>query len=206
MKTFELKGTKRAETGKKATRELRKQNIIPCVIYGTEKDAEGNVVATDFQVPFEAVRKLIYTPEIFQVNLDLDGNKCMAVMREIQFHPVKDNVLHIDFYQVNPKQEIYMDVPVRFEGHAEGVRAGGVLFTSVRYLKVKAPIEKIPEKLVIDVTPLAIGKSYKVGDLKFQGLEFLTSPNTLVCGVKGARGAQAAPTASEEEESAAPAE
>lgn len=201
MKTFELKGTKRTETGKKATREMRKQNLIPCVIYGTEKDADGKVIATDFQVPFEAVRKLIYTPEIFQVNLEIDGKACIAVMREIQFHPVKDNVLHIDFYQVNPGQTISMDVPVRFEGHAAGVRAGGNLFTSVRYLKVKAPIESIPEKLVIDVTPLGIGKTYQVSDLKFEGLEFVTSPNTLVCGVKGARGAQQA-AATQEEESA----
>lgn len=188
MKTFELKGTKRAEIGKKATRELRKQNIIPCVIYGTDKDAEGKVVATDFQVPFEAVRKLIYTPDIFAINLEIDGKQCQAVMREIQFHPVKDTILHIDFYQVAPGQAIKMAVPVKFEGHAKGVRAGGTLFTSVRYLTVKAPIDNIPEKLVIDVTPLGIGKTFKVADLAFEGLELVTAANTLVCGVKGARG------------------
>ncbi len=205
MKTFELKGTKRAACGKKATRELRKQNIVPCVIYGSERDADGKVVTTEFQVPFEAIRKLIYTPEIFTVNLDIDGKVCQAVMREIQFHPVKDNVLHVDFYQVAPGQAIHMDVPVRFEGHAEGVRAGGTLFTSVRYLTVKATLDKIPEKLVVDVTPLTIGKSYLVGDLKFEGLEFVTSANTLVCGVKNARGAQAQAEATEEgtEEAAA---
>lgn len=209
MKTFELKGTKRTETGKKATRELRKQNIIPCVIYGSERDAEGKVVTTEFQVPFEAVRKLIYTPEIYAVNLDIDGNVCQAVMREIQFHPVKDNVLHIDFYQVAPGQAIHMAVPVKFEGHAEGVRAGGVLFTSVRYLTVKAPLDKIPEKLIIYVTPLTIGKTFLVGDLKFEDLEFVTSANTLVCGVKSTRGSQAQAAAVEEtteEAESAPAE
>ena len=187
MKEFNLTGTKRAATGKKATRELRKKGAIPCVIYGQKKDAEGKIIATDFEVSFEAIRKLVYTPEIFLVNLDLDGEKCLAVMREIQFHPVKDNILHIDFYQVEPGQAIVMNVPVKFEGHAEGVRAGGILFTSVRYLAVKAPVEQIPEKLVVNVTPLAIGKTFKVGDLHFDGLELVTTPDALVCGVKGSR-------------------
>ena len=179
------------------------------MIYGSERDAEGKVVTTEFQVPFEAVRKLIYTPEIYAVNLDIDGNVCQAVMREIQFHPVKDNVLHIDFYQVAPGQAIHMAVPVKFEGHAEGVRAGGVLFTNVRYLTVKAPLDKIPEKLIIDVTPLTIGKTFLVGDLKFEDLEFVTSANTLVCGVKSTRGSQAQAAAVEEtteEAESAPAE
>ncbi len=191
MKEFNLKGTRRAETGKKATRELRKAGNIPCVVYGTKKDSEGKVVATDFEVTFDAIRKLIYTPEIFLVNIDIDGEKCKAVMREIQFHPVKDNVLHVDFYQVEDGQSIKMNVPVKFEGHAEGVRAGGTLFTRVRYLAVKAPVESIPEKLVVDVTPLTIGKTFKVGDLHYEGLELVNTKDSLVCGVKGARGVKA---------------
>ena len=98
MKEFNLKGTKRCDLGKKATRELRKAGNIPCVIYGNQKDAEGNVIATHFTVPFEGIRKLIYTPDIFVVNVDIDGVTCKAVMREIQFHPVKDEILHVDFY------------------------------------------------------------------------------------------------------------
>ena len=112
MKEFNLQGTKRTEVGKKATRELRKEGKVPCVIYGNQKDSEGKVVATEFVVPFEGIRKLIYTPDIFLVNVDIDGQLCKAVMREIQFHPVKDNVLHVDFYQITEGQPITMDVPV----------------------------------------------------------------------------------------------
>ena len=187
MKEFNLKGTKRAETGKKASRELRKQNAIPCVIYGEKKDAEGKTLATEFQVKFEDVRKLVYTPDIYLVNVDIDGEVKQAVMREIQFHPVKDNILHIDFYEITPGKAIKMDVPVKFEGHAEGVRAGGVLYTCVRYLKVKAVVENIPEKLIVDVTPLGLGKTIKVGDLSYEGLELVTVKDALVCGVRATR-------------------
>ena len=194
MKEFNLTGTKRAETGKKATRELRKKGAIPCVIYGQKKDAEGKIIATDFEVSFEAIRKLVYTPEIFLVNLDLDGEKCLAVMREIQFHPVKDNILHIDFYQVEPGQAIVMNVPVKFEGHAEGVRAGGKLSLDMRKLRVKALYNNIPEVLVINVENLDLGKTIQVRALQFDNLEILNAPNAVVCAVKltrAARGAQA---------------
>lgn len=191
MKQFDLVGTKRTVLGKKASKELRKQDIIPCVLYGTKKDADGKVVATEFQVNFSDVRKLIYTPDIFVVNLTIDGQTTQCVMRELQFHPVKDNVLHIDFYEVTPGLPLVMEVPVKFEGHAAGVRAGGVLFTSVRKLAVKAVVENIPEKLVVDVTPLEIGKTIKVADLHYDGMEIVTTPQALVCGVKATRGSQA---------------
>lgn len=187
MKEFDLKGIKRNETGKKATRELRKKGNVPCVIYGSKKDADGNTVATNFEVSFEAIRKLIYTPEIFLVNIDLDGKKCQAVMKELQFHAVKDNVLHVDFYQITPGQPIKMEVPVKFEGHAKGVRDGGVLFTNIRKLAVRAVAENIPEKLVIDITDLEIGKNLKIGDLNFENLELLSRKDALVCGVRTTR-------------------
>ncbi|MBQ0088159.1 MAG: 50S ribosomal protein L25/general stress protein Ctc [Prevotellaceae bacterium] len=197
MKVFELKGTKRATTGKKASRECRKSGNIPCVLYGASRDAEGKVITTEFEVKFEDVRKLIYTPDIFSINLTVDGETCKAVMRELQFHPVKDNVLHIDFYQITEGQPISMDVPVVFEGHAKGVREGGALYTLIRRLKVKALYDVIPEKLHIDVTELGINKSIKVGDLSFEGLELLTPKQTLVCTVKATRASMSA--ASKEE-------
>ena len=111
MKSIDVKGTARNEFGKKGAKALRKQNLIPCNLYGVERDAKGLPVAKAFSVTFEEVRKLVYSPDIFSVNLTIDGNTVLAVMREIQFHPVKDNILHIDFYQVDPQKPIVMAVP-----------------------------------------------------------------------------------------------
>ena len=192
MKDFALKGTVRTPGGKKAAKELRKTGAIPCNLYGGQKDAEGKTVATSFTVDFEAVRKLIYTPDIFVVNLDIDGKTCKAVMREIQFHPVKDTILHIDFYQITEDKPIVMAVPVTYTGHAIGVREGGAFQTLVRRLNVKATYDQIPEKLTIDITELAIGKSIKVGDLSFEGLEIVTPKQALVCSVKATRNSRQA--------------
>lgn len=192
MKTFELKGTARVAGGKKAAKVLRATGAIPCNLYGAQKDAEGKAVATSFSVQFEDVRKLIYTPEIFVVNLEIDGKACKAVMRELQFHPVKDNVLHIDFYQITDDKPIVMAVPVTYTGHAIGVREGGAFRSLIRNLKVKATYDKIPERLTIDITDLAIGKSIIVGDLSFEGLEIVTPKQALVCTVKATRNSKAA--------------
>ncbi len=192
MKTFELKGTARVAGGKRAAKILRATGAIPCNLYGVEKDADGKAVATSFCVTFEAVRKLIYTPEIFVVNLDIDGKVCKAVMRELQFHPVKDNVLHIDFYQITDDKPIVMAVPVTYSGHAVGVREGGAFRSLIRNLKVKATYDKIPERLDIDITELGIGKSIIVGDLDFEGLEIVTPKQALVCTVKATRNSKSA--------------
>ena len=192
MKTFELKGTARVAGGKRAAKILRATGAIPCNLYGVEKDADGKAVATSFSVTFEAVRKLIYTPEIFVVNLAIDGKVCKAVMRELQFHPVKDNVLHIDFYQITDDKPIVMAVPVTYSGHAVGVREGGAFRSLIRNLKVKATYDKIPERLDIDITELGIGKSIIVGDLDFEGLEIVTPKQALVCTVKATRNSKSA--------------
>jgi len=192
MKEFQLTGTKRTPGGKKAAKVLRASGAIPCNLYGAQKDAEGNTVATSFTVDFEAVRKLIYTPDIYTVNLDIDGTTCKAVMREIQFHPVKDTILHIDFYQITEEKPIVMAVPLVFTGHAIGVREGGAFQALVRRLKVQATYDKIPEKLNIDITDLAIGKSIIVADLSFEGLEIVTPKQALVCSVKATRNSRQA--------------
>ncbi|MBR4783471.1 MAG: 50S ribosomal protein L25, partial [Bacteroidaceae bacterium] len=148
MKEFSLKGTERTAGGKKAAKILRTTGAIPCNLYGCNmKDADGKAAAKSFSVKFEDVRKLIYTPEIFLVNLDIDGQTCKAVMKELQFHPVKDNVLHIDFYQIAEEKPIVMAVPVVYTGHAIGVREGGAFRSLIRKLKVKATYDKIPERL-----------------------------------------------------------
>ena len=192
MKSIDVKGTARNEFGKKGAKALRKQNLIPCNLYGVEKDKNGIPVAKAFSVTFEEVRNLVYSPDIFSVNLTIDGNTVLAVMREIQFHPVKDNVLHVDFYEVNPNKPIVIGVPIQTEGLAAGVRAGGRLTTMLRKLNVRGLYTNIPEKLVIDVTPLELGKSMKVGELSFDNIELVTPKEVVVCTIKMTRAARSA--------------
>ena len=195
MKSISVNGSSRTEVGKRATNALRKEGMVPCCLYGEKKDENGNPVATAFGVPVEGLRKLIYSPDIFVVELKIDGKATKAVMREIQFHPVKDNVLHVDFYEITEEKPIVMAVPVKLEGLAAGVRAGGKLVQLQRRLKVKALYTNIPEKLVIDVTALELGKSIKVGELSFEGLQLVTPKEALVCAVKTTRASAAAAAA-----------
>ena len=195
MKSIEIKGSLRTEIGKKATHSSRKNNGVPCVLYGMQKDENGKPVATHFTVTVDGLRKLVYTPHIYVVDLNIDGKVVNAIMKDIQFHPVTDAILHVDFYQINEENPIVMEVPVQLEGLAEGVKAGGKLALQMRKLKVKALYNVIPERLNIDVTSLALGKTIKVGELSFEGLELLNAKEAVVCAVKltrAARGAQAA--------------
>ncbi len=189
MESFDIKGSVRKSTGKKSTREIRKAGLVPCNLYGSKKDENGKIIATPFSVTNESLRNLIYTPHVYIVNLDIDGQVCKAVMREIQFHPVKDNVLHIDFYQIEENRPIVMEIPVQLEGLAEGVRAGGKLQLQTRKLKVMAVYDKIPDRLVINVSSLGLGGAIKVGDLAFEGMEILNTKETVVCTVKVTRAA-----------------
>ena len=186
MKSFDLKGTARTEVGKKSTNELRKNNGIPCVLYGIEKEAKA------FAVTADAVRKLVYTPDIHVVNLTIDGVECKAVLKDIQFHPVKDTILHMDFLQIVEDKAIVMEVPTVLTGLAAGVKLGGKLQQAIRKIKVKAVYANIPEKLTVDVTELGLGKSIKVGELSFEGLELVTPAQTVVCSVAATRASREA--------------
>ena len=210
MKKYQLNAEPRAEVGKKSVKALRAEGKIPAVLNGGkivnlpydgqlevgEKLVEiGNgrgIITTDIAVKQEDVCKLIYTPEIFEIEMDLNGRKRMAVMKEIQFQPVKDTILHIDFMEVQPEKPIVMEVPVQIEGHAEGVKAGGKLSLSMRKLKVKAPYTEIPERLVVNVDNLGLGQSLAVGDLHFEGLELMNAKNAVVCAVQLTRAARGA--------------
>lgn len=213
MKTFQLNAEARTDLGKKATKALRAEGKIPAVLNGGkivdlpfsgtlaagEKLVEiGNnkgIITTDIVLTQEGVRKLVYTPEIFAIELELNGEKRMAVMKDIQFHPVKDNILHMDLLEVFPEKPVVMEVPVKLEGHAEGVKAGGKLSLSMKKLKVKAVYTEIPERLVINVDHLGLGKTMQVGELHFEGLELVNAKNAVVCAVqltRAARGAMAA--------------
>ena len=186
MKSFDLKGTSRTEVGKKSTNELRKNNGIPCILYGIEKEAKA------FAVTVDAVRKLVYTPDIHVVNLTIDGVECKAVLKDIQFHPVKDTILHMDFLQIVEDKAIVMEVPTVLTGLAAGVKLGGKLQQAIRKIKVKAVYANIPEKLTVDVTELGLGKSIKVGELSFEGLELVTPAQTVVCSVAATRASREA--------------
>ena len=192
MKEISVKGTLRTELGKKASRELRKANSVPCNLYGEAKDENGKPVAKAFVTTNDELRNLIYSPDIYTVNLNIDGAECKAILKEIQFHPVKDNILHVDFYEITDTKPIIMEVPIKLEGLAEGVKAGGKLVANVRKLKVKAVYSNIPEKLVINVAHLGLGKTIKVGELNFEGLELMNSTEVVVCQVKMTRSAMAA--------------
>ena len=190
MKEITINGTSRTEVGKKATHEARKAGLVPCVIYGEAKDANNAPVAKSFTIPYEEAGKLLVTPDIFLVDAVIDGKKHTAVIQDAQFHPVKDTILHIDFFEVHAEKPIVMGVPIQTKGLAVGVKAGGRLNVTVRKIKVRATFDKIPEKLYVDVTNLHLGKSIKVGDLSFEGLELVTHKDVVVCTVKTTRAAQ----------------
>lgn len=187
MKTYDLKGEIRADFGKKAARSYRREGLIPCVVYGGNN--ENNV---HFVVKNSDVRNLIYTPEVYLINLVLDGKPSMAILKEIQFHPVKDDILHIDFLHVFPNVPVEIELPVRLEGLAAGVKSGGKLSLDMRKLKVRALAEKLPQELVINVENLELGKSIQVGELSFEGLELLNAKNAVVCRVQLTRAARGA--------------
>ena len=193
MKSIEIKGTartiaERSSEQARALKAIRKTGGVPCELYGGSENIH-------FTVTNEELRNLVYTPHIYVVDLVIDGKKYNAIMKDIQFHPVKDNILHVDFYQIDEAKPIVMEVPVQLEGLAEGVKAGGKMSLQMRKLKVKALYNLIPERLVINVSHLGLGKTIKVGELSYEGLELLNAKEAVVCAVKltrAARGAAAA--------------
>lgn len=192
MLEINVSGQKRNAIGKKAAKEVRKEGLVPCNIYGIEKDADNLPVATSFTIPFSELRKVVYTPNVYVVNINIDGTEKKAVIKELQFHPVSDALLHVDFLEINEEKPVTVGIPVKLVGHAAGVRNGGRLSLSIRQIKVTAPYTRIPEILEIDVTALEIGKSIKVGELNFEGLEFATPKEVVVCSVQMTRQARAA--------------
>ena len=198
MKEVEVKGQKRADIGKKAAKAMRKEGLIPCNIYGEAKDENGAPLAMSIACPMSELRKIVYTPHIYVIKLVLDGEEHTAILKELQFHPVTDALLHVDFYEVNDQKPITIGIPVKLTGLAQGVRDGGRMNLSIRKIEVTAPYQQIPEHLEIDVTALKIGKSIKVGELSFEGLEIATSKEVIVCSIKMTRAAMSAAAAAQD--------
>ena len=185
MKTFELSGEVRENLGKKATKAVRVSENIPCVLYGGKENVH-------FTVSASAVRKLIYTPEVYVEELTIGKNKTKAIMKELQFHAVTDKVQHIDFLEIDEKKPVVVELPVKLTGLAEGVKAGGKLSLEMRKLKVKGIYTNIPESITVDVTNVGLGKSIQVGKLALKDLEILNSKMSVVAQVKLTRAARGA--------------
>ena len=224
MKTFQLNAEPRTDLGKKAAKALRKENKIPVVLNGGKlvelKDGKYDgkllagekvvpigrdgkaIITTDLTVNAADVRKLIYTPEVYVIELTYDGQTKKAVLKDIQFHAVSDAIMHIDLLEVYEDKPVTMEVPVHVEGHAAGVKAGGKLYLSMKKVKVRGLYSKMPETIMVNVSDLQIGHAIKVRDLQFDDYELVSAKDLVICGVKATR-ASANAAATEEGEEAA---
>ena len=194
MKEINVAGQKRTALGKKASKQLRKEGLVPCNLYG-EATQDGKPVALAFAIPMANLRKVVYTPHVYVIALDIDGERHTAILKELQFDPVTDAVIHVDFLEVNDTKPITIGIPVKLVGLAQGVRDGGRMNLSIRKINVTAPYQQIPEHLDVDVTALKIGKSIKVGELSYEGLELTTGKDVIVCSIKMTRAAMSAAAA-----------
>ncbi|MGF1555102.1 50S ribosomal protein L25/general stress protein Ctc [Paucihalobacter sp.] len=194
MKSITINGSKRESVGKKATKAIRNAGQVPCVLYGGDKPVH-------FLAPELAFSKLVYTPDAHTVVIALDGGETYnAVMQDIQFHPVTDKILHIDFYQLFDDKEISMDIPVHIIGTSRGVLNGGVLRKNKRTLRVKALPANLPDFIEANITPLKIGSKLYITTLENEAYKFLHPDNTVVCQVRRSRASVADFEADEEEE------
>ena len=181
MKSITIKGSERESVGKKATKALRNAGKVPCVVYGGDKPLH-------FSADELAFRDLVYTPNAHTVAIELDGGKSVrAVMQDIQFHPVTDSIIHIDFYQLFDDKMVTMDIPVRLEGNSPGVRNGGRLLFRKRKLSIKALPDKLPDFFDVDLSKLKIGQHISVATLKSDDFTILHPDTTVVVQVKTAR-------------------
>ena len=214
MKRFELNAMPRVEGGKKALKALRAQGCVPAVLNGGKVVelpyagtlAEGEkvieiergrgVIVTDIVVKMEDVRKLIYTPDTMAVELTIGETKKMAVVKELQFHPVSEELFHIDFLEVTEQKPVTVAIPVQLTGHAEGVKAGGKLSLEMKKLKVNGIYTQIPNRVEIDVTTLGLGKKLYVGAVTMaEGLKLMNPADACVAQVKATRASQQAAAA-----------
>ena len=225
MKTFQLTAEPRTDLGKKAAKALRKENKIPVVLNGGKivelnngkydgqlnpgekvieigRDGKG-IITTDLTVNKADVRKLIYSPEVFVIELTVNGQTKKAVLKDIQFHAVNDSIMHIDLLEVSDQKPVVVEVPVHVEGHAVGVKAGGKLFLALKKVKVKGIYTKLHEDVKIDVSDLQIGQSVKVRDLHFDDFEMASPMELVIAGVRATRASRDASATEEGEEAAA---
>ena len=182
MKTTQLSGSLRANVGKKDAASLRNAGMVPCVLYGQGEQ-------THFAVMQVAMNKIIFSPDVFLVELDIEGKKTKGIIREIQQHPVKDTIQHVDFYELNEDKKVRVNLPVRTTGVARGVLNGGRLNMAFRNLTCYGLAKDLPEAIVIDISPIRIGQGIKISELNIPGVTFLDPASAMVISVKMSRGA-----------------
>ncbi len=182
MKSITIKGSKRESVGKVATKALRNADKVPCVLYGGENPLHFSANELDFS-------KLVYTPNAHTVVLDINGDqKINAILQDIQFHPVSDKILHVDFYELSEDKEVNMEIPVVIEGSAPGVLLeGGTLEISKRKLKVRALPKNLPDFINVDISSLKLGNKILTADLESEDFSILHPDNTVVCKVRTSR-------------------
>ena len=180
MKSIALQGNKRAERGTTNAKALRNEEKIPAVLYGGKENTHFTVK----EIPFG---KIINSPNVYFVDLDIDGSKHRAIIKDVQFHPVTDKVLHADFLEVSEGKAVTVNMPIKLTGNSKGVLNGGKLRMVTRRLKVSGLAEVLPEFITIDITNLRIGQSIKVGDINVDGLSLLDAANAVVVAVKRSR-------------------
>ncbi|WP_299105977.1 50S ribosomal protein L25/general stress protein Ctc [uncultured Tenacibaculum sp.] len=191
MQSITIKGSQRESVGKKATKALRNAGKVPCVLYGGDKPVH-------FSAEAKAFKPLIYTPNVYTATIELDGQTYDAVLQDIQFHPVTDAILHIDFYQLFEDKPVTMEIPVKLVGSAKGVMVGGALRHNLRKLKVKALPANLPDSIEADITELEIGNKLYVTELANEKYTFLHPDNTVVAQVRMSRNAAKAAAETEE--------
>ena len=194
MDIINIKGALRADTGKKATKALRRAEHVPCVVYGGKENIHFEALANEF-------RKIVFTDKVFIIKLDIDGKEVVCIMKDIQFNPVTDRINHIDFLQVDEKKEFLIDVPVNYVGQPIGAQAGGNFSKRRRYLTIKGLLNNIPNTLDIEVSHLEIGQSLRIGDVEVKDITVVDSDQLTLCSVNVSRAAMK--SAEEEEEEAA---
>jgi large subunit ribosomal protein L25 len=190
MKTIEINASLRKSTGKKKSAAVRRQGIVPCVMYGGDE-------VVHFEAHENEFRHLVYTPNIYLVNLKIDGKSYQAIMKDGQYHPVTDRIMHLDFVQVFEDVPAVVSLPITITGSSEGLKAGGKLRQRRRYLKVRGLLKDLPETLEIDITAVKIGDVIKVNQLKYDNLELLDTPQAMIVGVSTSRVAKAEETVAE---------
>jgi len=193
MKTLEIIGYKRANLGKTDAKKLRAEGRVPCVLYGGKDQMH-------FETPMINFRDLVYTTDAHFVNISVDGKQARAILQDIQFHPVSEMIMHVDFLELRDGKAIRMKIPVRTKGNAPGVSEGGKLYINQKYILVKALPEDMPEEILIDISKLNLGGSIKVGELETEQFEFLTSDLVSVISVETPRTIRVIEIEDEEEE------
>jgi large subunit ribosomal protein L25 len=190
MKSLEINGKVREATGKKDSKKLRNEKLVPCVLYGGEENIH-------FYTPFSEFRSLVYTPDVFVVNLNIEGKVHQSILQDMQWHPVEEELVHADFLLINEIKPIKVELPVIITGTAKGIKVGGKLKVNLRKIKVKGLVKDLPDVVNVDVSELDLSQSVKVGDLKIAGVQFLAVKSDVIATVTVTRAAKAAQTGKE---------